>query len=78
MAQAQVAGDPIRPLTILTQPQAADPREYQAAQIVADAWRKLGLTVNLRPLPGQQFSQVVWYERKRWDVTTWQMVGRSG
>ena len=73
---AQAQGDPIRPLTIITQPQAADPREYQAAQIVADAWRKLGLTVNLRPLPGQQFTQVVWYERKRWDVTTWQMVGR--
>ena len=73
---AHAQGDPIRPLTIITQPQAADPREYQAAQIVADAWRKLGLTVNLRPLPGQQFTQVVWYERKRWDVTTWQMVGR--
>ena len=76
LAFAQAAGDPIRPLTIVTQPQAADPREYQAAQIVADAWRKLGLTVNLRPLPGQQFTQVVWYERQRWDVTTWQMVGR--
>ena len=47
-----------------------------AAEIVADAWRKLGLTINIRPLPGQQFSQVVWYERKRWDITTWQMVGR--
>lgn len=76
LAHAQAAGDPIRPLTIITQPQAADPREYQAAEIVADAWRKLGLTVNLRPLPGQQFTQVVWYERKRWDITTWQMVGR--
>ena len=76
VARAQTAGDPIRPLTVLTQPQAADPREYQAAQIVAEAWRKLGITVNIRPLPGQQFSQVVWYERQRWDITTWQMVGR--
>ena len=60
----------------LTQPQAAAPQEYQAAQIIADAWRKLGLTVNVRPLPGQQFNQVIWYERQRWDATTWQMVGR--
>ena len=70
------AGDAIRPITLLTQPQAAAPQEYQAAQIIADAWRKLGLTVNVRPLPGQQFNQVIWYERQRWDATTWQMVGR--
>ena len=73
---AQEAGDAIRPITLLTQPEAAAPQEFQAAQIVADAWRKLGLTVNVRPLPGQQFNQVIWYERQRWDTTTWQMVGR--
>jgi peptide/nickel transport system substrate-binding protein len=73
---AQDAGDAVRPLTLITQPEAAAPQEYQAAQIVADAWRKLGLTVNVRPLPGQEFNQVIWYERQRWDFTTWQMVGR--
>lgn len=75
-AQAQPAGDLIRPLSILTQPQAASPQDYQAAELVADAWKQLGLTVQVRPLPGQQFNQVVWYERQRWDTTTWQMVGR--
>lgn len=75
-AQAQPAGDPIRPLFLLTQPQAAAPQEYQAAQIIADAWRKLGLTVNVRPLPSQQYSQIVWYERQKWDMSTWEMVGR--
>src|SRR5689334_9621610 len=73
---AQEAGDAIRPLTLLTQPEAAAPQEFQAAQIIADAWRKLGLTVSVRPLPGQQFNQIIWYERQRWDTTTWQMVGR--
>jgi peptide/nickel transport system substrate-binding protein len=73
---AQEAGDAIRPITLLTQPEAAAPQEYQAAEIIADAWRKLGLTVNVRPLPGQQWGQVVWYERQRWDATQWQMVGR--
>jgi peptide/nickel transport system substrate-binding protein len=73
---AEAPGDAIRPLTLLTQPEAAAPQEYQAAQIIADAWRKLGLTVNVRPLPGQEYSQIVWYERQRWDFATWQMVGR--
>ncbi len=49
---AEDAGDAVRPITLLTQPQAAAPQEYQAAEIIADAWRKLGLTVNVRPLAG--------------------------
>src|SRR5258708_6575494 len=48
-AQAQPAGDPVRPLFILAQPQAAAPREYQAAEMVADAWKSLGLEVTIRP-----------------------------
>ena len=75
-AQGQPAGDRIRPLVILAQPQAASPQEYQAAEMVAEAWKALGLQVAIRPLPGQQFTQVVWYERQRWDATTWQMAGR--
>ena len=74
-AQAQM-GDPIRSLVLLTQPQAASPQDYQAAEMTAEAWKALGLKVTVRPLPGQQFNQVVWYERQRWDTTTWQMVGR--
>lgn len=75
-ALAQPAGDPVRPLVILAQPQAAAPQEFQAAEMVAEAWKQLGLTVQVRALPSQQFNQVVWYERQRWDATTWQMVGR--
>ena len=75
-ARAQQAGDPVRQLFILAQPQAAAPQEYQAAEMVADAWKSLGLQVQVRPLPGQQFNQIIWYERQRWDATTWQMVGR--
>ena len=75
-AVAQTAGDPVRPLVLLAQPQAATPQEFQAAEMVAEAWKQLGLQVQVRPLPSQQFNQVVWYERQRWDATTWQMVGR--
>ena len=73
---AQPAGDPVRTLVLLAQPQAALPQEYQAAELIAAAWKELGLQVQIRPLPSQQFSQIVWYERQRWDTTTWQMVGR--
>ena len=75
-AHAQQAGDLVRPLTLLTVPQAASPQDYNAAELVADAWKQLGLTVNVRPMPSQQFFQVVWYERQKWDATTWTMVGR--
>ena len=73
---AQPAGDPVRTLILLAQPQAALPQEYQAAELVAAAWKELGLQVQIRPVPSQQFSQIVWNERQRWDTTTWQMVGR--
>jgi peptide/nickel transport system substrate-binding protein len=76
VALAQPAGDAIRPLVILAQPQSASPAEFQEAEMAAAAWKQLGLKVSVRPLPGQQFSQIVWYERQRWDMTTWQMVGR--
>ena len=76
-AHAQPAGDLVRPLTLLTLPQAVSPQEYNAAELVADSWKQLGLTVTVRPLPSQQFNQVVWYERQKWDATTWTMVGRT-
>ncbi len=75
-AHAQPMGDLVRPLTLLTLPQAVSPQEYNAAELVADSWKQLGLTVTVRPLPSQQFNQVVWYERQKWDATTWTMVGR--
>ena len=76
VVHAQPAGDAIRPLVILAQPQAAAPQEFQAAEMVAEAWKTLGLRVSVRPMPGQQYNQIVWYERQRWDATTWQMGGR--
>jgi peptide/nickel transport system substrate-binding protein len=44
--------------------------------MIAQEWRKLGLDVELRPLPRQQQSEVVWNRRQEWDLTMWQMVGR--
>ena len=75
-AAAQQASDRIRKIVILSDPQSQSAPAFQAAQLTAQAWRQLGLEVEVRPLPRQQQSQIVWYERERWDVTMWRMVGR--
>jgi peptide/nickel transport system substrate-binding protein len=73
---ALAAGDAIRPLVIWSYPQAANPQAYQAAQLIAQAWEKLGLEVEVRGIPRPQQSDLVWYNRDKWDTTMWQMVGR--
>jgi peptide/nickel transport system substrate-binding protein len=75
-AGAQQAGDPIRKLVIINRPQSNNPQAWQASEMIAQEWRRLGLDVELRPLPRQQQSEVVWNQRDRWDMTMWQMVGR--
>ena len=71
-----LAGDQIRKLEILTRPQAAQPQEFQSVQLIAQEWRKLGLDVEVKVMPWEQMSDVVWYQRDKWDSTAWQMVGR--
>jgi peptide/nickel transport system substrate-binding protein len=75
-ALAQQAGDPIRKIVLVTAAQASDPQEFQAAQLAAQAWRQLGLDVEVRGLPRPQLSDLVWFNRDRWDTTMWRMVGR--
>ncbi len=73
---AWAAGDTIRTLTILTRPQAAQPQEFQSIQLIAQEWRKLGIDVKVQVMPWEQMSDYVWYQRDKWDMTAWQMVGR--
>ena len=73
---AAAAGDKIRKIIVISGAQAADPQEFQAAQLIAQEWRKLGLEVEVRGLPRPQVSDIVWYNRDKWDVTMWRMVGR--
>ncbi|MBV8913610.1 MAG: hypothetical protein JOZ05_11300 [Acetobacteraceae bacterium] len=73
---AFAAGDRIRKLVILSAAQASDPQEFQAAQLLAAAWRQLGLEVEVRGLPRPQLADVVWNQRDKWDMTMWRMVGR--
>ncbi len=73
---AEAQGDRVRKLVLISGAQAADPQEFQAAQLIAQEWRKLGLEVEVRGLPRPQVSDIVWYNRDKWDVTMWRMVGR--
>jgi peptide/nickel transport system substrate-binding protein len=73
---AGTGGDPIRKLVIISQAQASDPQEFQAAQLLAQAWRQLGLDIEVRAMPVQQQADLVWNTRDKWDMTMWRMVGR--
>lgn len=75
-ALAADAGDAIRPLTLISRAQAANPQQYQAAELIAQAWRQLGLDVTVQGMPRPQQSDAVWYNRDTWDLTMWQMAGR--
>lgn len=70
------AGDPIRKIEIYSRPQASQPQEFQSVQLIAQEWRKLGLDVEVKVMPWEQMSDVVWYQRDKWDTSAWQMVGR--
>jgi peptide/nickel transport system substrate-binding protein len=75
-ADAQAAGDRVRRIVLFSDTQGAQPQAFQAAQLIAQTWRQLGLDVEVRPTARQQHSQIVWFERERWDTTMWRMVGR--
>ena len=79
MATAALAQGPterVRKLNLYSWPQAALPQSYQAAQLIAQEWRKLGLEVEVKPLQRQAQTQLIWFSRDKWDVTMWRMVGR--
>jgi peptide/nickel transport system substrate-binding protein len=76
LALPALAGEEIRTIELFTRPQASQPAEFQSIQLIAQEWRKLGLDVDIKVMPWEQLSTVVWFERDSWDTTAWQMVGR--
>jgi peptide/nickel transport system substrate-binding protein len=75
-ALAQGPTEKVRKLNLYSWPQAALPQSYQAAQLIAQQWRQLGLDVEVKPLQRQAQTQLIWFSRDKWDVTMWRMVGR--
>ena len=74
-ASAQEASK-IRKLSILTQPQASVPEEFEATQLAASQITQLGIELEVKAMPYDQLSDIVWFDRPSWDMTAWQMVGR--
>jgi peptide/nickel transport system substrate-binding protein len=74
--RAQGAGDPVRKIVLITDTQGAVPQAFQAGQLIAQAWRQLGLDVEARPMARQAQTDLVWFNRDKWDTTMWRMVGR--
>lgn len=66
----------MRTLQILTRPQASSPDEYERANLIAGAMKELGISAELKPMPYEQQSDIVWYKRDEWDMTGWQMAAR--
>jgi peptide/nickel transport system substrate-binding protein len=75
-AFAQDASEKIRKINFYTWPQALLPQAYQASQLIAQEWRKLGLDIDVKPLQRQAQTALIWYSRDKWDTTMWRMVGR--
>jgi peptide/nickel transport system substrate-binding protein len=75
-AGADIAQRRIRKLVLLTQPQANVPEEFEASRLAADQIKQLGVDLELRVMPWEQLSDLVWFNRQKWDMTAWQMVGR--
>lgn len=74
---AQDSGDRrIRKIGMMTVPQANVPIEFESTQLSASQIQQLGVEVEVQVLPNDQLSDIVWYQRDKWDYTAWQMVGR--
>lgn len=66
----------IRPLYILTRPQASSPDEFESATLIANAMKEVGIDARVKVMPWEQMADLVWYERTKWDMTGWQMTAR--
>ncbi|MBC7078259.1 MAG: hypothetical protein H5T92_08145, partial [Synergistales bacterium] len=66
----------IRKLVVLSRTQGEAPHEFETLKLLTEDMKKLGLDVELRIIPWDQLMDVVWYQRDKWDMTGWDMIGR--
>jgi peptide/nickel transport system substrate-binding protein len=74
--RAQSGSQRVRKLQLLTEPQASVPEEFEGVQLAAQQLKQIGLDLDVQAMPWEQMSDLVWFERDKWDITAWQMVGR--
>jgi len=66
----------VRKFQLLTNPQAAVPEEFEAAQVAANQLKQIGIELDVQATDNTKLSDGVWFSRDKWDITMWQMVGR--
>ncbi len=68
------SGDPVPTIELITTTEGYDPIRYESAFMIADAWRELGFSVDVRPM---EFSTILnlFYDRQEFDAT---ILGWSG
>ncbi|MBC7810512.1 MAG: twin-arginine translocation pathway signal protein [Burkholderiales bacterium] len=69
-------GEPVEPVVVLSNVQAADPIEFETTRLLVENMRALGLEVEHRAIPWEQQSELVWFSRDAWQMTAWRMVAR--
>lgn len=75
-AAAQADPRRVRQVSILVEPQANVPEQFETIQLSAQRLRDIGFDVEVAVMPWEQQSDTVWFDRPSWDMTAWQMVGR--
>lgn len=75
-ALAQADPRRVRQVSILVEPQANVPEQFETIQLSAQRLRDIGFDVEVAVMPWEQQSDTVWFDRPSWDMTAWQMVGR--
>ncbi|RMF78520.1 MAG: twin-arginine translocation pathway signal protein [Chloroflexi bacterium] len=72
----QEPGQPVVPITLLSDVQAADPIEFETTRLLAENMRQLGFEVEHLAQPRDVYLNFVWFNRMDWQMTAWRMVGR--
>lgn len=75
-AAAQDGGRRVRQMSVLVEPQANVPEQFETIQLSAQRLRDIGFDIEVAVMPWEQQSDTVWFDRESWDMTAWQMVGR--
>ncbi|MGH6902070.1 MAG: ABC transporter substrate-binding protein [Geminicoccaceae bacterium] len=76
------AGDKVRTLELTADTRDANPNANQAAYLMVDLWKKLGVDVTVRELPYKRKLDVVYFDRQScegaacFDMAMWSITGR--
>ena len=79
---AAAAGDKIRTLELVADTRAGNPNGNQAAYLLVEMWKRLGVDVKIKELPFKRKLDVVYFDRKTcdgaacFDMSMWSIVGR--